>query len=321
MTPDADSAVDRHAPIFLAGTDRSGIGLVGDLLDQHPAFAVSRRTNFWTFYDGHFGDLTDPAALDRCITALMRFRRITDLGIDADRLRDTFLAGEPKDYARLFALLGEQHASSRGKPRWGDKSLHSERHADRILAAYPTGRMVQVVRDPRDRHASVTSHRGGKRGGIAGTTAEWRDSIRWAERNMAARADRYRVIRYEDLVADPAAVMGSICSFFGEPLDPACLSLPARGGDGDRVALHTRSVRRFESDLSSRQIALVEHFLQEEMPRHGYQPSEPRLGPADRVRLAAWDIPVGRMTMAARRPWSLARSRFRSGPSQRRLVE
>ena len=44
-------------PLFLAGADRSGIGLLGDVLDRHPQVAISRRINFWTFYDRRYGPL------------------------------------------------------------------------------------------------------------------------------------------------------------------------------------------------------------------------------------------------------------------------
>jgi hypothetical protein len=318
MTADCSSRHDPAGPIFLAGADRSGIGLLGDLLDQHPAFALSRRTNFWTFYDGRFGDLTDPASLDRCISAMMRFRRIRDLGVDPDRLRSEFLESPDRDYARLFALIGEQHAAGRGKPRWGDKSLNSEHHADRILGAYPTARMIQVIRDPRDRHASVTSHRGGKRGGVASSSAEWRDSIRWAERNLATHPDRYRVIRYEDLVADPTVVIGSVCDFVGEPLDAASLTPPSQHG-GTGPPIHTRSVGRFRLDVDSRQVAFIERTLSEEMARHGYQITGPPLGAMEQGALLVY-LPLGRLLMALRGPWSTIRSRITSRPSRRRLV-
>jgi len=319
MNPSPHESVRAAGPIFLAGIDRSGIGLLGDLLDAHPAFALSRRTNFWTFYDGRFGDLAESSNLDACVRSLMRYRRIRDLGLDPGSLRDTFLASPERTYARLFALIGEQHALIRGKRRWGDKSLGSERHADRILGSYPDARMVHMIRDPRDRHASVTSHRGAKRGGSAGTSAEWRDSVRLAERNAARHEQHYRVIRYEDLVAEPREVMEAVCGFFGEPLDEAVL-VPLQSSHDTTPAIHALSVGRFRSDLDPGQVAFIERLLGRDITRRGYALTHPDLRPAERVLLEALTVPIGRLLMAGRRPWSKAKSRL-AEPSARRLLD
>ncbi|MGD8807169.1 MAG: hypothetical protein PVH65_15030, partial [Chloroflexota bacterium] len=97
-----------QGPLFLAGIDRSGIGLLGELLEAHPDIAVTRRINFWSFYHDRYGDLSDVANLDRCLADMMSYTRISRLQPQWQLLRRDFLAGEPT-YARLFALLQEQN--------------------------------------------------------------------------------------------------------------------------------------------------------------------------------------------------------------------
>ncbi|HVR31916.1 MAG TPA: sulfotransferase [Acidimicrobiia bacterium] len=305
-------------PVFLAGLDRSGIGLLGDVLDRHPAFALSRRTNFWSFYDGRFGDLAETSNVDACLTELFRFRRIRDLGLDTDRIREAFLASSDRSYTRLFSLIGEHHASARGKPRWGDKSLGSERHAERILDAYPDGRMVHVIRDPRDRHASVTNHRGAKRGGVASTSAEWLDSVRAADRHSIRYVGRYLVIRYEDLAAAPREVLGEVCEFLGEAFDESSLD-PQGDDENGALAFHARSVGRFRTDLRPRQVELIERVTAGDLERRGYTLSRPALGTGARVVLELVDLPASRILMPVRRSGLLGRRQAR--PAARRLVD
>ncbi|MGA7272427.1 MAG: sulfotransferase [Acidimicrobiia bacterium] len=309
-------------PVFVAGADRSGIGLVGDLLDAHPAFAISRRTNFWTFYWGRFGDVAQEANLDRCIEALMRFRRIRDLGIDPERLRSDFLDSQVRSYRRLFELIGRQHAEGRRKRRWGDKSLNSERHADLIMSEFSQAHMVHVIRDPRDRHASVVAHRGGRRGGAAVAAAVWSESVRRARIGQQHYGERYHVIRYEDLVADPLQVLTRLCRLLGEEFDPSMLSGVeplADGGTGNRI--NPSSVGRYKDDLSRLQARFMDRILAREMGQWGYGSDDRPLSRRDRALLTSAGLPLGRLLMVGWRPWSAAKSAFSSGPSARRLVD
>lgn len=263
--------MNRQGPVFLGGVDRSGIGLVGDLLDQHPAFAISRRTNFWAFFDGRFGDLDDTANLHRCLDAMMRSRRFLNLGLDRGRLATDLASAKDRSYPYLFALVGEQHARQRGKGRWGDKSLGAERHAARILESYPYARMIHVVRDPRDRHVSVKTHRQRRRGGIVGTSSEWRQSAKAALRNRDQFGDRYLVVRYEDLVDDVDETMSLICRFLDEQVAPQVLSV-RRDPEGSSEPIHQRSVGRYHRELGKLQTAVVESVLRREMSEFGYFP-------------------------------------------------
>lgn len=307
-------------PVFVSGADRSGIGLVGDLLDAHPAFALSRRTNFWSFYHGRFGDLSIPANLDRCVSAMMRFRRISELGTDPDRLRSEFTSGGFTTYAELFALIGSHHAEQRTKPRWGDKSLNSERHASLILDSFPDGRMIHVLRDPRDRFVSVETHRGGRRGGIPISAAVWRESARLATNNRAQFGQRYLVLRYEDLVADPGGQLGSLCAWLGEDFDAEMfVGVGASPSADPTEVVHSRSVGRFSSDLSTNGIALLDRLVAPEMSEHGYDRSEVGLSNTERLIVGIESI-FAKPIMDLWRPWTAMKTAMSRGPSVRRTV-
>jgi hypothetical protein len=215
---------------------------------------------------------------------MRRYRRHRRLDPDWDRLRADFVAGE-RGYARLFALMEEQHAARLGRPRWGDKSLHTERYADRVFEHFPDARIIHMVRDPRDRYASVLKRWKKVRGGAGASTAAWIASIQLGERNRQRHPDGYRLLRYEDLAARPEETLRDICAFIGEPYDPRMLAMEGASdfrdaGGNSSYAPHaagtisTSSIGRYRAVLAPADIAFIQDQAATEMRRHGYA-SEP----------------------------------------------
>jgi hypothetical protein len=303
---------DTPGPLFVAGLERSGTSLIFAMLASHSRIAMTRRTNLWTHFYGQYGDLADPANLDRCLAMMMRYKRVLKLEPDADRLRSEFLDGE-RTYGRLFALLEEHHAQRMGKPRWGDKSLNTEKYTDPIFAAYPNARIIHMMRDPRDRYASSLTRWKSRRGGVGAGTAEWVASSQMARRHSERYPDRYMVLRYEDLVADPEGMLQIVCNLIDETYEPEMLamqgapSLTEKGfnssyGPLAHNTISTRSIGRYRTVLSPSQIAFIESTAEAQMRRLDYEFDHPRLGalgklahlttrvPLERGRYAAWQI-------------------------------
>lgn len=311
---------DSTGPVFIGGADRSGPGLLGEVLERHGSLAVSRRTNLWSFYLDRYGDISKPENLERCLDAMLSYTRVRAMQPDRARLAGEFAAGDDHSYHRLFRLLGRQFAESTGKSRWVDKSLNSERDASRVLAAIPDAVMIHVIRDPRDRHASMVHHRGGRRGGVAGSIAVWLNSARLALRNVERFPDRYLVVRYEDLVRHPESKVREVCEFIGEPFEGRMLT-GEDDGAGASSRFHTNSIGRYVTDVPVRDVTLIETVLAAEMDRFGYDRTGDRLlTGAERLRLEALDRPVTVVFSVLWTPWSALKRRFLSGPSTRRTV-
>lgn len=306
------------APIFLAGIDRSGIGLLGEVLEAHPDVAVTRRINFWDFYAGRFDDLGDPQQLDRCIGVMMQYTRIQRLQPDLERWKSDFVAGEASD-ARLFQLLQEQNLERLGKGRWCDKSLGAEGHAEEILSAFPDAVMVHVIRDPRDRYASRSNHRPADRGGPGSGVAAWLWSARLAQRHHSRFPGRYLPIRYEDLVRQPRLTVESVCRLAGLPFSPAMLYPHGSGGTAQSAgSFHDGSLGRFRRDLKPGEIRFIERIAGAEMKYWGYAPSEVTWTSAQKMRFAALELPVAVAGLVLWRPWAKLKGWVGARPSSRR---
>jgi hypothetical protein len=317
-------------PIYVAGQERSGTSLMYALLASHPNVAMVRRTNLWMYFYGRFGDLADPGNLERCITTMLRYKRIVVLGIDGDRLRRDFLAGPPT-YGRLFGLVGQQIADRLDKPRWGDKSLHTERYADPIFEAFPDARILHMVRDPRDRYASVLARWKVRRGDVGAGTGAWLASVRLAERNSRRYPDRYRIVRYESLVQRPAATLREICSFVGEPYHEDMLAMTGAAGFREQGGnssygshavgvISARSLGRFREVLTPRQIAFIELAAAQPMRRLGYELDGVRMDAGDRLRFSLHDGPLNTGALVAWRARAALLHRVGHRLPDRRLV-
>lgn len=306
-------------PIFVAGLERSGTSLLYALLASHPNIAMTRRTNLWTHFYNQYGDLADDANLDRCIDVMMQYKRLVKLEPDETRLRLEFRSGQAT-YARLFALIEEQHAERMARPRWGDKSLHTERYAEPIFAGYPGARILHMMRDPRDRFASSLTRWRTRRGGAGAGTAEWLSSARLGARNSARFPAQYLVVRYETLAGRPEQTMRRICAFIDEPYAPQMLEMRGaqdfrdQGSNSSYGArpvgvISTDSIGRFREVLSTRQLAFIQRAAGTEMASLGYDAVPVRLRGRHRALFQVMDLPVEHLRAATWTAWNVVRNR------------
>lgn len=312
-----------EGPIFIAGLERSGTSLIFALLASHPRIAMTRRTNLWTYFYNQYGDLSVAENFDRCLKMMLRYKRLLPLQLDPDRLRQEFWRGETS-YARLFAMIEEQYAARMGKPRWGDKSLNIERYAGPIFEAYPSAKMLHMIRDPRDRYASALTRWKVSRGGVGAGTAVWLQSMRLAHRNQTRYPDNYRIIRYETLAYHPEETLGEICAFIGEEYTPEMLSMDGaesfrdEGGNSsygqhEPGRISTRSIGRYRTVLSPRQIAFIQKFARPEMLALSYPLDPIHLPFTERLLFAAVDLPLN---LARMQVWNILEAyRNRTGRS------
>ncbi len=290
-----------NSPIFIAGPDRSGTTLLYAVLASHPNISMVRRTNYWRWFYGRFGDLSIEKNLDRLLERMLSYKRIAPLHPDGNRIRKEFLQGE-QSYGRLFGLFHEHNAERNEKSRWGDKSLHTEHHVDTVLKEYPQAKIIHTIRDPRDRYASVRKRFSADNPRLGASTARLINSIRIGKRNLKEYPENYAIIRFEDLVLKPERTARIICDFIGEDYDPAMLSLEGdselrnSGGNSsfDKIApgqISTKPVGRYKQVLSGSEIAFIQLFTGRIMREFDYPLITVRLSILEKFKHYLWTIP------------------------------
>jgi hypothetical protein len=306
----ASTGANTAGPIFIGGPDRCGKTLVAALLGSHSQIAIPIvGSNLWTYFYGQFGDLRQDHNFERCLSALLRYKHARFLEPDPDRLRAEFVTGE-RSYARLFALIHQHFAERQGKPRWGDQTGLIERYADQVMDAYPGARMIHMLRDPRDRYeASIRLWPTG-RARAGGAVARWGYSAALGERNLRHHAGRYRIVRYEDLVTDPARVAEELCGFVGAAFEPPMLAMAGApsyrrklidGGGTPESPITAANIGAYRGVIPPADLAFIQGRLREPMRRHRYAADPIQMDSGARLKYAGLEWPLNMVRMAA---WS-----------------
>lgn len=246
-------------PVFICGHQRSGTTLLQNLLDGHPRLLVlpSEGTYFTAFA---YVARAAPSELAMDRFAAQWIERLVDPNFAPHfRLGRSDESRNPAvDFAR--ALFG-WHAALRARVEpmlapllavaaafkttaapqsapaiWVEKTPQNERHVARF-AALANARFIQLVRDPRATFASLAQiYRSADIGAFdaAEHARAIGGSLRLAIVNARRFADRYVIVRYEDLIAQPTAEIERVRRFLEIAPDPALL-VPTAGGHAVRA--------------------------------------------------------------------------------------
>lgn len=168
--------------------------------------------------------------------------------LEPAELVERMLVG-PVTQRTLFASLLELYATRRGGLAVGQgivgEKTPSHLYQVPLLARwFPTSRFVHTFRDPRGIYASELRRARQGRWGLkarlprmpqhlldpllppieaVATLRAWLDAARLHRRYTAELEDRYMLVRFEDLVAQPEREVRAICDFVGIAFDSAML--------------------------------------------------------------------------------------------------
>jgi hypothetical protein len=237
--------------------------------------------------DRHGSGAFDPQAFAADLEANVRFRGwgipvpdVSGAGSFADAVREVFAA----------------YAAAHGLERYGDKTPPFVQHMDLLGRQFPEARFVHLIRDGRDVARSLVETSFGPNG-LA------RAAERWSRRVTRGRASgsrlgpaRYLEVRYEALVADPAAALREICAFVDvdyrdEMLHPeegdTQVPTAERAHHANLEQPVTAGLRDWRRDMPDDDVALVEAVAGERLSDLGYERRFPRVPATARVRAAA----------------------------------
>lgn len=293
---------------FIGGHRKSGTTLLLSLLDAHPQLCVFPPDSgfFYGYYPPYDGpEHSTDEKVQRVIDVMYgNFRRdlerleTSDGRFPHERLEQCFrerMASTPCTAANLLreAILAFHEVGGRpeepGLRRWVEKTTSTEIYASEVFAWFPQARFIHVIRDPRDNFGSLKS----------GWNARYRhqnDTIERLLQSMIERGglgmklarlnadrfgpERYRVVRYEDLTANPEAIMRELCPFLGIDFDgillkPTYYGHPWRGNNFDGLKFDRASdvnVGRWSERITDHEAQVIEFHFSAEMALWGYEP-------------------------------------------------
>ena len=255
----------KERPLFIVGSPRSGTGLLRNLVRSHPRISIPGESHFIPhFYESH----GDPANANEAIQLgrrIVHFSRIQKWGIDlaVEEFRDC------RRYSDVVALLFSKWAITENKPRWGDKTPHYVRHIPTLAEIFPNAQVLHIIRDPRAASRSWSMHPYGP-GNIYSSAIQWKNNViagRKAGSNL--KPDAYMEIRYEQLLENPARIMGTVFQFLGESipdqlgtLNPLPESVINPWRDASRTEVVKTRAGAWREELSLSDIQLIESITE-----------------------------------------------------------
>jgi hypothetical protein len=219
--------ISAERPIFVVGAMRSGTTLLRYMLCSHPRIYIPPESTFIPrFFQGRSrAPMKRQQAIDT-LNAILSYRPFFKDWQGKRPDPATFVDGLPDlTPATFLDALYRQYACQFGAERWGDKTPIYTSYMDLIAEIFPTAQFIHIIRDGRDVALSMMKAYQTARFfymDIYYAARIWKQHIRKA-RASAARlgADRYYELRYEQLAANPEALLREICDFLGEAYVPA----------------------------------------------------------------------------------------------------
>ena len=182
---------------FIVGAGRSGTSLLAAMVDQHPALRCGMEVESVHCLGGKSTNV---------------FKR------DSAQLR-----------LACFEKACEQHASQ-WPFQWGNKltteqigfldDLTNKQSAEVFFNHFSTQKIIYVLRDGRSCIPSKMQRKGKT---LEAATASWRQSLVMLEVLQASFSKRLYLLKFEDLLSDPAFHLSAVAKFLGEEYHPQML--------------------------------------------------------------------------------------------------
>ena len=211
--------------VIIGCSASSGSTVLARLLDCHPEIACGRELYLFSkplLYDDY--------GFVRRRARMVRWLGLSSGPLDEGRAVLKAVASYGLSRGRAWSMLRASASlvelaerfrmhlcATTGKAVWAEKTPANVLCFARFLAAFPHGRVIHLVRDPRDSMLSIMRRGGG--------CSAIRAAETWLTRVAAGHAvagdPRVLEVRYEDLVRAHPQVMEQVCGFIGVSHDPS----------------------------------------------------------------------------------------------------
>ncbi|NDY93465.1 sulfotransferase family protein [Ideonella livida] len=227
---------------FILGTPRSGTTLLAQCLNAHSQLAVPNETDFIIPMAFVLDRVKDPAVGRPMVADLIchsaQYRASLADYLTHEEVRALVAETPYQAWALLQAIYGAV-ARRAGKVLAGDKSpndLNFLRMLVKVGGLPAQAKVIHLVRDIRNVMVSLRAWQG---------PSDQDDYFAryWCSHNLYVKAlrerqpDTYHLVRYEDMVQDPAGTFSAVCAFLGHTLEEGML-LPEHRHPRYRKARH-----------------------------------------------------------------------------------
>lgn len=262
---------------FIAGVQRSGTTMLSVTLGKHPEIDIDGKSIAFRLVScfSYYKDVL-PYNLSHSKAEILSWLIENDYKGRLAELLDTKNAGQYPDARALIQDGIEARLAARGKTVFGDKSPNLEFFIPPLLMLVPDAKFIHVVRDGR---AVVASQMKRAHRNLQMAAQDWVDGNIMGLANQAMIGEeRYKIVRYEDLLQKPEQIAKELCAFLELDFDPIMLVEEAELQDKDayvKPTFDTSRINSFQQDLKPEQLKKIEKIQHPLLKRFGYETAFP----------------------------------------------
>jgi hypothetical protein len=298
------SCVDHMRPVtsplaLVSQIQRSGGSLLSQLFDGHPelhAHPHELKIGFprkftWPIIDLHdspeqwFATLFEPSVLDHFKTGYKKQKNLDETfpflflpsvqsrlfltylkSIDTVTLRDVFDAYMTSYFG---AWLNNQNSFGPKKyvTAFTARLSMEKENMEAFFKIYPEGRLISVIRDPKNWYPSAARHRPSVYEDIRQALGLWEKSARAMLLNKEKYGDRVCILTFEDLIGKTESVMRYLANFLDIKFDDGLLmptfnKFPIKANTSFEARQHgiiSGTLNRYQT-LSKEELDLIDHI-------------------------------------------------------------
>lgn len=212
-------------PVFIAGRQHSGNTVMAVLMRGIEGWYVQSGESVFIEIHGLLDRDRDLESRAQRICKAIKLEDHDQLDWLKAHIRDAVTANPNQPSLEIYRAALDALIARRGDRQWAQKATSYIFHADELLESLPGSRMIYLLRNPWDLAASK-KRRNPSSDRSFGLSLSWAKGIRIAQRLEQAKPDRFKVVRYEDLVMTPHETVQELCDWLGEPFSERLLDVP-----------------------------------------------------------------------------------------------
>jgi hypothetical protein len=249
MSCDSYGSVVDAKPILVSGVYRSGTTFMAALLGAHPQLrAASSTIKFIRFCLGRYGNMCDPSNRRALVTdSAKRIATRWGLVFDSEAVLAAADSHDEPSYALMYDLMMRELLCKDDSHniRWVEKLAVQWSGIPEFLDMFPNGRVVHILRDPRDVTTSYKLMTFEPGNTYLDAAFNCRSAMECMRDLDSQYQDKVFVLRAEDLANNPRELVSELWTFLDIDPDDAMFDAAKLHAEGEDWSTNTSHGRHF----------------------------------------------------------------------------
>lgn len=263
---------------FIAGVQRSGTTLLSVLLSNHPDVEIdgySKAFRLISLLNNYEKVL--PLNLQHSENEVLRWKIENDYKGRLSEFLDLENFEDYSDFRSMVHASVSKRLVEKKAQIWGDKSPNLQFYLSDIQLLFPDTKIIHIIRDGR---ATALSNSKRAHQNILLAAKDWVDGnvVAFVNQKLIG-ADRYLILKYEELLSKPEDTAQQLCDFLELTFDTEMLKME-EGTTGDsyvKNTFDTSKINQFQKEISPSVLRKIERIQGPLLKKMGYELEFPGL--------------------------------------------